>query len=196
MRIVLQRVSTASVTVGGEVVSSIGPGLCILVGVAHDDRPEDAEAGAVKIAGLRVFPDGEGKMNRSLVETGGEALVVSQFTLLGDARRGRRPSFTAAAPPDLAAPLIDRMVARLEEMGVPTSQGVFGARMAVAMVNEGPVTLVLETRPASGPLDGASGPSPEPGLTPMAGDDEQGHPSGQHHEEETNRDAPSRGEVE
>ena len=196
MRIVLQRVSTASVTVGGEVVSSIGPGLCILVGVAHDDTPEDAEAGAVKIAGLRVFSDGEGKMNRSLVETGGEALVVSQFTLLGDAKRGRRPSFTAAAPPDLAAPLIDRMVARLKEMGVPTSQGVFGARMEVAMVNEGPVTLVLETRPASGPLDGASGPSPEPGLTPMAGDDEQGHPSGQQHEEETRRDAPSHGEVE
>lgn len=146
MRLVLQRVSLASVTVEGQVVSSIGPGLCLLVGVAHGDTLEDAEAGAVKVAGLRVFSDGEGRMNRSLLEVGGEALVVSQFTLLGDARRGRRPSFTAAAPPELAEVVVDHLAEALSNLGVRTASGVFGAKMEVALVNDGPVTVVLEFR--------------------------------------------------
>jgi D-aminoacyl-tRNA deacylase len=149
VRIVAQRVSSASVAVGGEVVASIGPGLCLLVGVAVGDSAREAAAAADKLAGLRVFADFEGKMNRSLVEIGGEALVVSQFTLLGDARRGRRPSFTAAAPPEVAAPLVDLLAARLRDMGVATSQGIFGAKMEVALVNDGPVTLVVEVTQGS-----------------------------------------------
>jgi len=144
VRVVLQRVSRAGVTVGGDSKASIGPGLVALVGVGHEDGPEEVEAIAGKLAGLRVFPDETGKMNRSVVDAAGEILVVSQFTLLGDVARGRRPSFTAAAPPDRAEPLVDSLVATLIRMGIPTASGVFGAAMELDLVNDGPVTLVLE----------------------------------------------------
>lgn len=146
MRAVVQRVSRAAVEVDGDTVASIGTGLCVLVGVGHDDTPADATALAEKIAGIRVFPDGEGKMNLDLADVGGELLVVSQFTLLADMARGRRPSFTRAAAPEEAAPLIDALVRRARELGLPTSVGVFGARMAVDIVNDGPVTLVMDVR--------------------------------------------------
>jgi D-tyrosyl-tRNA(Tyr) deacylase len=132
------------VRVDGAVVGAIGRGVCLLVGVAPDDSPEDVAAAADKIAALRIFADDEGKMNRSLTEVGGEALVVSQFTLLGSVRKGRRPSFTAAAPPEIAELLVESLAAALEERGVPTAQGRFGAMMEVELTNDGPVTLVLE----------------------------------------------------
>ncbi len=144
MRLVLQRVSEAEVTVEGEVVATIGPGLVVLVGVAATDQPIDAKAVAEKLAGIRLFADDGGHMNRSIVETGGEILVVSQFTLLADVHRGRRPSFTGAAPPEFAAPLIDALVGHLSESGIPTQTGRFGARMGVSLVNDGPLSLVLE----------------------------------------------------
>ena len=144
MRIVLQRVSAASVAVDGVVVASSGAGLLLLVGISPDDVERDAEAAAAKIAGLRVFADEAGKMNRSVVDVAGEVLVVSQFTLLADVRKGRRPSFTGAAAPDHANPLIDRLVEALQTLGLVTAQGVFGAKMAVDLVNDGPVTLVLD----------------------------------------------------
>jgi D-tyrosyl-tRNA(Tyr) deacylase len=144
MRVVVQRVRHASVTVDGEVVGEIDHGFLCLVGVTHDDTIGDAEAIADKLAGLRVFPDDEGKMNRSLVDAGGAALVVSQFTLYGDVRRGRRPSFTEAAAPAVAEPLVERVVARLEQSGVPVATGRFGAMMDVSLLNDGPVTLVVE----------------------------------------------------
>jgi D-tyrosyl-tRNA(Tyr) deacylase len=146
MRVVAQRVSRASVMVDHEVVASIGPGLCVLVGVDGNDDSRDAEVMADKIAGLRVFPDAAGKMNHSLLQVGGEALIVSQFTLLADARRGRRPSYIAAADPGHATTTIDHLVARLTGQGIPTVTGVFGARMTVELVNDGPVTLVLDMR--------------------------------------------------
>lgn len=149
MRIVVQRVERASVEVDGDVVASIGAGVVLLVGVAVGDGVADATAAARKIAGLRIFADDQDRMNRSLLETGGAALVVSQFTLLGDARRGRRPSFTDAAPPEQAEPLVDLLAVSLSELGVSTAQGVFGARMKVGMTNDGPVTLVLEIRGGS-----------------------------------------------
>lgn len=145
MRIVLQRVKTASVTVAGERVSEIGPGLLLLVGVGIGDG--EAEAGwlANKVAGLRVVSDDAGKMNRSVVESGGEILAVSQFTLLGDARKGRRPSFVGAAPPEVAEPLFDLFCEKLRGAGVrAVATGRFGAMMDVALVNDGPVTIVLE----------------------------------------------------
>lgn len=145
MRVVLQRVKNASVTVEGEKISEIGPGLLLLVGVAAGDR--EAEAGwlAKKVAGLRVMPDEEGKMNRSVVEAGGGVLAVSQFTLLGDARKGRRPSFVEAAPPGVAAPLFDLFCEKLRGAGVRVVEtGRFGAMMEVALVNDGPVTILLE----------------------------------------------------
>jgi D-tyrosyl-tRNA(Tyr) deacylase len=142
--VVLQRVSRAGVSVDGELVSSIGPGLVALVGVEHGDGPEEVESVAGKLAGLRIFSDDVGKMNLSVVDVGGEILVVSQFTLLGDVAKGRRPSFTAAAPPDQAKPLVDYLVEMLSGIGIPTVSGVFGAAMGVELVNDGPVTLVLE----------------------------------------------------
>ncbi len=145
MRIVLQRVKSASVAVDGEKVSEIGPGLLLLVGVATGDG--EAEAGwlAKKVAGLRVVADEEGRMNRSVVESRGEVLAVSQFTLLGDARKGRRPSFVGAAAPEAAEPLFDLFCEGLRGAGVGTVKtGRFGAMMDVALVNDGPVTLVLE----------------------------------------------------
>ena len=144
MRIVIQRVSRASVRVKDSVVGKIGPGLCLLVGVEQGDGAAEVDAAVEKISGLRVFGDQEGKMNLSLADVGGQVLVVSQFTLLGDMRKGRRPSFTKAAPPEIASPLIDRMVARLRELGTVTAEGVFGAMMEVELVNDGPVTLILD----------------------------------------------------
>lgn len=143
MRIVLQRVSSASVTIDGEVISAIGHGVCLLVGISPDDSEAEVAAAVDKIAGLRIFADPEGKMNLSISEVGGEVLVVSQFTLYADVRRGRRPSFSDAASPEIAEPIIDAMVAKFRDRGLVTEQGAFGESMAVALVNDGPVTLVL-----------------------------------------------------
>lgn len=148
MRVVLQRVSRASVSVDGSLVSAIGNGLLLLVGIENGDTDEDVSVAVDKISGLRVFPDEVGKMNLSIGDVDGEILIVSQFTLLGDIRRGRRPSFTGAAAPDLAAPLIDQMTKDLTNIGIRTSSGVFGAAMEVELVNDGPVTLVFSVRNA------------------------------------------------
>jgi len=146
MRAVIQRVTTASVTVGERTVSEIGPGLLVLLGVAGDDDEADARAMGQKIAGLRIFADDDGLMNRSLLETGGAALVVSQFTLHGDARRGRRPSFVAAAKEPLARRLYELTGTILAECGVAVAFGEFGAQMAVRLTNAGPVTILLDTK--------------------------------------------------
>lgn len=146
MRAVVQRVTSASVRVDEEVVGSIGPGLCVLVGVTHDDGPDEARWIAEKIANLRILrdPDDPSRtMERSLVDVGGSALVVSQFTLHGDASRGRRPSWLHAARPEQAEPLVELVVERLDELGVPTATGTFGADMRVELVNDGPVTVWL-----------------------------------------------------
>jgi D-tyrosyl-tRNA(Tyr) deacylase len=144
MRAVVQRVSCASVAVDGDVVAAIGPGLMILLGVTHGDEAAQAEWLARKIAGLRIFEDSAGKMNLSLLDVEGQAVVVSQFTLYGDARKGRRPSFVDAAQPEIAEPLIHRFAETLRQHGVPTEMGVFGAHMLVEIHNDGPVTLILE----------------------------------------------------
>ena len=145
MKAVVQRVSRASVIVEGKVVGAIGPGLMILLGVTHGDGEEQARWLANKVAGLRIYEDAEGKMNRSLIEVGGSALVVSQFTLYGDCRKGRRPSFTDAARPEVAEPLCERFIELLREGGVgQVESGVFGAHMMVEIHNDGPVTLILE----------------------------------------------------
>jgi D-tyrosyl-tRNA(Tyr) deacylase len=144
MRALVQRVTRAAVRVDGETVGEIGPGLCILVGVTHDDTDAEADRLAAKVHALRLFADDDGVMNRSLGETGGSALVVSQFTLYGDARKGRRPSWGAAAPPEQAEALIDRFVRVLEGLGTPVATGRFRAEMAVELVNDGPVTLLVE----------------------------------------------------
>ncbi len=146
MRAVVQRVSTASVEVGGAVVGSIGPGYLALIGVAHDDTDDDARAIAGKIAGLRVFSDDAGQMNMGLSEVGGAVLAVSQFTLYGDARKGRRPSFVDAAPGDTARPLFERVVELLRREGLVVETGTFGASMRVSLANEGPVTILLDSR--------------------------------------------------
>jgi D-tyrosyl-tRNA(Tyr) deacylase len=143
MRAVCQRVSEARVRVDGAAVGEIGPGLCVLLGVGRGDTEAETERLAAKIARLRVFPDAEGRFDRSLVDVGGAALVVSQFTLLADTTKGNRPSFAEAAPPELAEPLYERFCAALRELGIPVEQGVFGARMAVELVNDGPVTILL-----------------------------------------------------
>jgi D-tyrosyl-tRNA(Tyr) deacylase len=144
MRAILQRVSKASVTVEGQVISSIGPGLLILLGVGHGDGEDQAAFLADKIANLRIFEDQAGKTNLSVLDVKGEAIVVSQFTLYADTRKGRRPSFTDAALPDLAAPLVERFVELLRAQGVPTQTGQFGAHMQVEIHNDGPVTIWLE----------------------------------------------------
>jgi D-tyrosyl-tRNA(Tyr) deacylase len=148
VRAVVQRVSSASVEVGGAVVAQIGRGFVALVGVARDDDEDDAKAIAQKIAGLRIWNDDAGDMNRSLAEVDGEVLAVSQFTLYGDARKGRRPSFVDAAPGDVARPLFERVVELLRRDGLRVGTGVFGAAMRVALVNEGPVTILLDSRKA------------------------------------------------
>lgn len=147
MRVVLQRVSRASVTIGGRVAGAIDRGLCLLVGYTHRDTPAEVEWMADKVAGLRVFPDPAGKMNLSLDEVGGAVLVVSQFTLYGDAAKGRRPSFVEAARPELAIPLYHAFVAALRDRGLRVETGEFGAMMQVELVNDGPVTLVLDRTP-------------------------------------------------
>jgi D-tyrosyl-tRNA(Tyr) deacylase len=144
MRVLLQRVRKASVTVEGEVVGAIDQGFVALVGVGHADGEEQAAWLAKKVAGLRVFEDDEGKFNRSLLDVGGAALVVSQFTLYADSRKGRRPSFTDAAPPEIAEPLVARFADLLRAQGVPVEMGVFGAMMLVEIHNDGPVTIWLE----------------------------------------------------
>ena len=145
MRLVLQRVSSAAVRVDGETVGAIGPGLLVLVGVREGADEGTARRLAAKTAALRVFPDDEGRFNRSLLETHGEALVVSQFTLYADVRRGRRPSFTDAARPEVAEPLVEAYAAALEALGVRVARGRFGAKMEVELVNDGPVTLVIDS---------------------------------------------------
>ena len=144
MRALVQRVTRASVAVEGEVIGEIGAGLCVLVGVTHSDDVAVAEKLASKVANLRVFDDDDAVMNRSLLDTGGGALVVSQFTLYGDTARGRRPSWIAAAPPEDAAPLVEAFTRALADLGVPVATGRFGADMQVDLVNDGPVTLLLE----------------------------------------------------
>jgi D-aminoacyl-tRNA deacylase len=145
VRAVVSRVAWARVVADGEVTGEIGPGLLVLVGVTHDDTEADAAWLAAKVASLRVFDDDRGKMNRSLVDTGGGALVVSQFTLYGNASKGRRPSYVAAAPPGLAAPLVDAVAKALAEEGVPVAGGRFGAAMRVESAGDGPVTILLDT---------------------------------------------------
>lgn len=144
MRAVLQRVRRGKVSVEGRVVAEIGPGLVILLGVGHQDSEVTAAALAEKVAYLRIFEDAQGKMNLSIRDTGGSAIVVSQFTLYADTRRGRRPSFTDAALPDVARPLVDRFTQLLADQGIPTQTGEFGAMMLVEIENDGPVTIILE----------------------------------------------------
>ena len=156
MKVVAQRVSRAFVTVDGETVASIGRGLLLLVGAAEGDGEEEALRLAVKCAELRVFSDAEGKFNLSLLDVNGEALVVSQFTLLADTRRGRRPSFVGAAPPEVAQPLVEAFAAAMREAGVPTQTGRFGAKMTVELVNEGPVTIVLDSADFERPRRGSA----------------------------------------
>jgi len=147
MRAVVQRVTSCSVSVGGHRVSGIGRGLLVLLGVAAGDREQDAEYLAEKIIHLRIFEDSEKKMNLSLGDLSLEMLVVSQFTLLGDCRKGRRPSFTAAAPPDEALPLYGYFVECVKNRGIAVATGKFRAMMQVELINDGPVTLILESRP-------------------------------------------------
>jgi D-aminoacyl-tRNA deacylase len=145
MRALLQRVSQASVTVDGQVVGQIGWGLLILLGVGQNDGDEQVKLLSEKIVHLRIFEDKAGKMNLSLLDTGGSALVVSQFTLYADVRKGRRPSFTAAAPPAIAEPLVERFKAAIASHGIPVEGGIFGAHMDVALINHGPVTVWLDS---------------------------------------------------
>jgi D-aminoacyl-tRNA deacylase len=147
MRALVQRVSQASVTVGGTVRGAIGRGLLVLLGATHEDGEAEVAWLARKVAGLRLFADEQGAMNRDVREAGGGVLVVPQFTLYGDARRGRRPDFIAAARPEHAEPLFERFCAAVEAEGVPVARGVFRALMEVALVNDGPVTLMIETPP-------------------------------------------------
>jgi len=145
LRAVVQRVSRAAVTVDGETVGAIGRGFLVLLGVTHIDGRAEADWLARKIAGLRIFEDAAGKMNLGLADVGGAVLVVSQFTLYGDARKGRRPSFTAAARPEQAEPLVDYFAGQLRGQGLPVATGQFQAKMDVALINDGPVTLWLDT---------------------------------------------------
>jgi D-tyrosyl-tRNA(Tyr) deacylase len=148
MRAVIQRVSRGEVRVDGAAVGAVGRGLAVLLGVARGDEEADARALADKVAGLRIFEDQAGKMNLALAEVGGGVLVVSQFTLLGDARKGNRPSFIEAAAPELGRALYERFCELLREKGLPVATGVFRATMAVELVNDGPVTILLDSRRA------------------------------------------------
>ena len=146
MRVVVQRVTSARVRVDREVVGEIERGVLVLLGVTHSDTKDDARWLAEKVVGLRIFNDAEGKMNLDLVAVDGGALVVSQFTLYGDCRKGRRPSFVEAAPPEIAIPLYEAFVNGLRALGIPTATGRFGAMMQVELVNDGPVTLILDSK--------------------------------------------------
>jgi D-tyrosyl-tRNA(Tyr) deacylase len=145
MRAVVQRVSRARVTPGGE----IGHGLCVLLGVARADGEEEATGLAARVARLRIFPDDDGRFDRSVIDVAGAVLVVSQFTLIADTAKGNRPSFADAAPPELAEPIYERFCEELRAHGVPVATGIFGAKMEVELVNDGPVTIVLDGRPAA-----------------------------------------------
>jgi D-tyrosyl-tRNA(Tyr) deacylase len=145
MRAVIQRVSEASVSVGGEIVGQIGWGLLVLLGVGKEDGRNEATLLAEKIANMRIFPDEEGRFNRSVLDIGGEVLVVSQFTLYADTRRGRRPSFSDAALPEVAAPLVGIFIEALRERRLAVASGVFGAHMDVILQNDGPVTIILDS---------------------------------------------------
>ena len=151
MRAVVQRVTQANVEVEGTIVGRIGPGLLVLLGVAKTDTPNDAEFLAAKIVSLRVFADDLGKMNRSLVESGGALLVVSQFTLYGDTRKGRRPGFDQAAPAEQARTLYEHFVAAARKSGIEVETGVFQAMMAVSLTNDGPVTFIVESAQGAAP---------------------------------------------
>jgi D-tyrosyl-tRNA(Tyr) deacylase len=144
MRAVIQRVKHGKVTVGEDNLAEIGPGLVILLGVGHGDDEDKAQYLAEKIANLRIFEDDEGKINLSVLDVGGEAMVVSQFTLYADTRKGRRPSFTGAAPPEVASPLVEKFAELLAKQGIPTQSGEFGAHMVVDIANDGPVTIWME----------------------------------------------------
>ena len=146
MRAVVQRVSRASVVSTDETVGAIGVGLLVLLGVTHGDTPERAQWLAEKVVGLRIFNDADGKMNRDLLEVGGAMLIVSQFTLYGDCRKGKRPSFIDAAPPGVAIPLYETFIDSVKALGVPVATGRFGADMKVELVNDGPVTLIVDSK--------------------------------------------------
>ena len=154
MRIVLQRVTQASVTVDDKVAGAINRGLLILVGVADGDEETQSEALARKVAGLRIFADADGRFNESIRDIDGSALVVSQFTLHADVRKGRRPSFTGAARPDVAGPLIDHFAETLRAQGIPVETGVFGAMMSVELTNDGPFTIVIDSADLERPRRG------------------------------------------
>jgi D-tyrosyl-tRNA(Tyr) deacylase len=144
MRGLVQRVSEASVSVDDVTIGAIGPGLCLLLGVTHDDDVDAARRLAAKVRGLRIMADDRGVMDRSIADTGGQVLVISQFTLYGDTRKGRRPSWVAAARPEVAEPLVEAVVEELRRLGTTVATGRFGADMAVSLVNDGPVTLLIE----------------------------------------------------
>jgi D-tyrosyl-tRNA(Tyr) deacylase len=154
LRAVIQRVTRAAVTVDDETVGAIGPGLTVLLGVAEEDTADEARKLAKKTAELRIFSDADGRFNLSLLDTVGEALVVSQFTLLADTRKGRRPSFTHAAPPEVAEPLVEEYEAALRELGVRVASGRFRAHMHVEIVNDGPVTIILDSAELERPRRG------------------------------------------
>ena len=154
MRVVLQRVSRAAVRVDGGTVGEIGAGLLALVGVAEGDDEATTDRVATKAAGLRIFSDAEGRFNESVADLGGAVLVVSQFTLISDLRKGRRPSFTGAARPELAEPLVERFAQQLEAAGLPVARGVFGAMMEVELVNDGPFTVVIDSAELDRPRRG------------------------------------------
>ncbi|NNC43663.1 MAG: D-tyrosyl-tRNA(Tyr) deacylase [Acidimicrobiia bacterium] len=146
MRAVAQRVSEASVTVGGNVIASVGAGMVVLIGIAPDDTERDAELLATKLSTLRIFADDDDQMNLDVASIGGSVLAISQFTLMADVRKGRRPSFVGAAAPEIAEPLFGHLVGALRDRGLAVETGRFGARMAVSLTNDGPVTIVLEAR--------------------------------------------------
>jgi len=146
LRSIVQRVSWSRVEVEGQVKGQTGSGLCVLIGVTHEDGRQDVAWMAEKLANLRIFEDEQGKMNRSVKDIGGEILLVSQFTLYGDARKGRRPSFTSAAPPAQAEKLYSDLIAALENEGLPVATGVFQAMMQVSLCNDGPVTLIIDSK--------------------------------------------------
>jgi D-tyrosyl-tRNA(Tyr) deacylase len=146
MRAVVQRVSHANVVIAGETVGEIGAGLLVLLGVTHDDTPAQAHWLAEKVAGLRIFNDANGKMNRDLAEIGGAMLIVSQFTLYGDCRKGKRPSFLDAAPPNTSSPLYENFINSVKALGIPVATGRFGADMQIGLVNDGPVTLIVDSK--------------------------------------------------